>query len=204
MARWAELGPLDPQGVPYQAERQFFREEESALESFHAALFAQREVLKHLDSYYRWFLDDFGLSARSALSESTKLIEATIGRIYANVSPFELGRTGRSLELMQRYCLTVMERNYKTETLRKASSEKLVWDYPEHGYPIYYDEAKKLNLNVRKAANDEQDLLDKLIPLLKPGLRCLGMLIPKPEQPATAIAEGDGNAVTEETSAVRN
>jgi len=165
MGKWAELGPLDPQIESIQTERHYFREQESALESFHAARFAQREVLEHLDTFY-FYLFRAGLSAKYSVFEAIKLIEATIGRIYPNVNPFELGSSGRILEVMKKYCIRIMKNSYAstTELVRERVAHHLVWDYPSHDFYIDLDEAKSIGLKVTEAELSIQKLLNELEP----------------------------------------
>ena len=65
MGRWAELGPLDPQvASSSSAERHYFNEAESALESFHALKYVQKEVTEYLDIFVA-FLIGRGISPRT-------------------------------------------------------------------------------------------------------------------------------------------
>ena len=179
MGRWAELGPLDPQVLsPSNDERRYFSSPESALESFHALKFAQKEVTEYLDAFFH-FLIKRGISGRHAVREAKELIEATIGRIYANVSPFELGSSGRILEVMEKYCLKIMQANYKKDDIPRISHQ-LVWGYPDHRYFIDRTEARSLGLHVKDASDEEQALLDELGHITSNfEARCLGTLIPK-------------------------
>lgn len=183
MGAWAELGPLDPQVVSYEGHRHYFREQESTLESFHAARFAQAEVLKHLDTFFRYLIDN-GLSGRMAVQESVKLVEATIGKIYSNVSPFELGASGRLLDVMEKYCRRVMADQY-SEHEQAAISRQLVWNYPGHDYDINYDEARAIGLKVKEATPEEQELLDELEDFWG-NVSCVGIDLPNPPQSSPA------------------
>ena len=169
MGRWAELGPLDPQIQGLNEERRYFSSPESALEGFHALRFAQQEVKEYMDTFVA-FLRNRGISPRHAVKEAKDLVEATVGRIYTNVSPFELGNSGRILEVMERYCLKIMDDSY---TDREAIAKKLVWGYPDHSFFIDANEAKNLGLFVETADDKLQDLLDELLASLRGG-RCIG------------------------------
>ena len=181
MGRWAELGPLDPQVSQSNDERRYFSSPESALESFHALKFAQKEVTEYLDAFF-YFLTKRGVSGRHAVREAKELIEATIGRIYTNVSPFELGSSGRILEVMEKYCLKVMQANYKKDDIPRIAHQ-LVWGYPDHRYFIDRMEARSLGLHVKDASDEEQALLDELGHITSNfESRCLGTLLPKEQQ----------------------
>ena len=183
MGRWAELGPLDPQVTTQPGEeRHYFRSPESALESFRALRFAQREVTEYLDEFFA-SLTSRGISARHAVREAKELVEATIGRIYTNVSPFELGGSGRVLETMENYCKKIMAAANYGESDIVDISQKLVWSYPDHEFFIDHDDAKKLKLRVRSADDAEQALLDELAEKTADYSElCVGTLVPIPQE----------------------
>ena len=182
MGQWAELGPLDPQ-IPSPSststtDRHYFSVPESALESFHALRFAQKEVTEYLDTFVQ-SLKMRGISPRHAVQEAKELVEATIGRIYSNVSPFELGNSGRALEVMERYCAKILNASY--ENNKDSISQKLVWDYPDHGFFIDAEEARQIGLNVSIANEETQVLLDQFFDQLSQteNYRCIGTLLPE-------------------------
>ena len=181
MGQWAELGPLDPQISRSNIDRRYFSSPESALESFHALRFAQKEVTEYLDIFVD-FLTKRGIAPRHAVQEAKELIEATIGHIYTNVTPFELGSSGRALEVMERYCSKILGKSYDEEKI-KAITQKLVWEYPDHEFFIDAEEARQIGLNVKIANQKEQALLDefsKMLARTNDNL-CLGTLIPEEE-----------------------
>jgi hypothetical protein len=184
--RWAELGPLDPQIESFQIERRYFRQSESALEGFHASRYAQEEVLRHLDSYVDFFIK-IGLSSKSTMQEAVRLAEATIGKVYSNVSPFELGSAGRMLDVMQKYCLRIMQKSYKakSEAQRAKIAKSLVWDYPTHDYYIDFNEATQIGLLASEAPDNIQMLLDELAAHYGK-TPCLGVALPIAVPPVVA------------------
>ena len=200
MGQWAELGPLDPQ-IPSPSstsstDRHYFSSPESALESFHALRFAQKEVTEYLDIFVN-FLKERGISPRHAVQEAKELVEATIGRIYSNVSPFELGNSGRALEVMERYCAKILNASY--ENNKDSISQKLVWDYPDHGFFIDAVEARQIGLNVSIANEETQVLLDEFFDQLSQteNYRCIGTLLPEEED--AEIEEEDTQPKNENT-----
>lgn len=183
MGRWAELGPLDPQVSQPSDERHYFRATESALESFRALRFAQKEASEYLDGFHS-LLTDRGVSARHAVREGKELVEATIGRIYTNVSPFELGASGRVLETIENYCKKIMAAaDYQNRDIEDIA-KKLVWSYPDHGFFIDQEDAKELKLRARTTTDREQDLLDELECRTESFSDCVGTLSPATEEEA--------------------
>jgi len=158
MGKWAELGPLDPQVTSFNTERKYWREQESSLESFHAARYAQREVIEQFNAFID-FLIGIGLSGKSSVQDAIKLTEATIGKVYSNVSSFELGRSGRLLDVMEKYCLRVLQRSHSNINECKKIAKHLVWEYPTHDFYIDLEEAKSIGLKARAASANEQQLL---------------------------------------------
>ena len=180
MGKWAELGPLDPQISRSSMDRRYFSSPESALESFHALRFAQKEVIEYLDEFVRC-LKRRGISPRHAVQEARSLVEATIGRIYTNVSPFELGNSGRTLEVMEKYCRKILSDSYE-EDQKYLISQILVWNYPDHGFFVDAKEAEDIGLNIEVADDEEEQLLTEFMEILSRSeeRRCVGTLVPKP------------------------
>lgn len=179
--KWAELGPLDPQVPTFVTERKYWRgSAESALESFHATRYAQREVIQQFNAFID-FLISVGLSGKSSVQDAIKLTEATIGKVYSNVSSFDLGSSGRLLDVMEQYCLRVLQKSYSSLSLpqRKNITKQFVWEYPIHDYYIDCEEAGKMKLRVSEAPNNIQVLLDELNPDYG-NCGCLGIALPIP------------------------
>ncbi len=204
MGQWAELGPLDPQISRTGTDRHYFSSPESALESFHALRFAQKEVTEYMDRFVE-HLTFRGIAPRHAVREAKDLVEATIGRIYSNVSPFELGNSGRALEVMEKYCYKILNNVYDKDENKKEISKNLVWNYPDHGFFIDSEEAKKIGLNVRLASEKEQQLLNRLHnDILEGGnAYCIGTLIPVQEDKENEGRSKNGRAKSRKTQEAR-
>ena len=85
-----------------------------------------------------------------AIDRSHQLFAAIVSPLYSQVDPHELGESGRSLSVSQAYAIRVMERwGYadRTENERMQIANRLILDYPTHGFVIDLHEAQAIGLN---------------------------------------------------------
>lgn len=64
------------------------------------------------------------------------------------VDVVNLTRMSRILKVAEVYAVRLLEKRYGKEKATQITTE-LVNAYPEHGFPIYHDEAQRLGLNVK-------------------------------------------------------
>lgn len=112
-----------------------------------------------------------GLSVRSTLDlieQEIKDKNIEVASILANkLNPLHIGEMNRTLEISKQYLKELLlNRMFKgkeaNEVPLQEIIDKLATGYTHHSYIIDYDEAKKLNLNVKKPQDDEWDLIWKI------------------------------------------
>lgn len=161
-----ELGPLDAQiHDPKGGSTPI-----SPLETFHAL-----EELRKYSLETSWLTLDFvvtqlmqrtHMDVPYAVERAMQLVSAIAGSIYSRVDPHELGQMGRHLLVSERYADTVMRRwSYKdlTDDDRRSIIDRLVRDYPTHGFVIDFEEAQEIGLKVKPLDDEISALCEELI-----------------------------------------
>ncbi len=153
MSDTAEMGPLDVQ-VQKPGE---LGEYVSGLTSSQALDTLRSEVFSAFEDYF------LKLRYRSGLQISTKMaaemaLRIAIGAfrpIYAQLDPMRLADNTRANMIAYEYGKRIKTENVKDETI-----ERLIRDYPFHGFVIDREEAKELFNEVRAPAEAESKLAD--------------------------------------------
>ena len=86
-------------------------------------------------------------------------------RVLSRVSPVRVGETRRSIDYIFRLSRELLARAQPgmDAAHREEIIRKLVWDYPDHGYPIDRPEAERLGLPVREPTAEECTILTGLL-----------------------------------------
>ncbi len=147
----SEIGPLDPQveypeGITISALDGI-----QPIESFWSTL--MDFAVQRLGIILR---KDVGLSREKAVRISLKIAIEYFKPLISKLDPRQINICLRYLTLMQsygkevltKYMLSHIQDPQEREKIAEKIISNLVWLYPEHGYVIGVEEAKKLGLNV--------------------------------------------------------
>ena len=155
MGRYGELGPLDPQ-IPDRSGR---ARSVSALETFKALERLRNYSIEIFDFFVMTLLERTNMDVPNALDRTSPLFGAVVSPLYGQVNPRELGESGQYLAISEEYAMRVMRRwaySELTEKERRGVAQRLVWEYPTHGFVIDLREAQELGIRAEKL-DDETD-----------------------------------------------
>ncbi len=163
MADIAELGPLDVQLYKPDELHEFT----SGLTPLQAMSTLQTEAFKTFEECF------LKLRLRSGLQITTKTaadiaVRLTIGLfkgVYSQLDPMRLGEYQRAMLIAQHYGTRIARKNLKDSAL-----ERLIADYPSHGFIIDRTEAETLFNKVREPSEAEYKLARLVKPLVHEGL----------------------------------
>lgn len=105
-----------------------------------------------------------------AATKAADLVGALMGRVYDQLDPVRVGEGARALEVATELGRRVLNR-YRPEFDSKQTEallNKLVHDYPCHGFPLDYEELVELGVPVRPPNPVEYECLDRLGRVLLP------------------------------------
>ena len=99
--------------------------------------------------------------------------------LIENIDAVHYTQMARVLRVSEEYAIRLLSSNSKhtpKHTHEEASSiaRRLVEQYPEHGFVIDTDEAKKIGLKIQSPQEELNRIFDALIPKLNEGLTLLG------------------------------
>ena len=144
-----EMGPLDVQ-LPDAAGGQQPR---SALETFQGLEQLGSYALEVLGRLIEYFEHEEELGAPHTYERAEALFGAIVSPLYQQVDPHELGELGRYQASSQAYATRVMKRwsysDFEEERIEEIA-QRLVWEYPTHGFVIDLYEAQEMGLRVGK------------------------------------------------------
>lgn len=172
MGKDGELGPLDAQ-VPDPRGSAIPK---SALNTFKSLEYLQRYTLETLDLVTRLLLRRSGMDIPYAIEQALPFVSCIATPLYQQVQPQELGEARRRLAVAEEYGKRIMHRyGYTSVSTKKIESivNKLVWEYPSHGFVIDFAEAKEIGLTVEMLDAARNDLCNELLSLVK---GCLGFI----------------------------
>lgn len=152
----AELGPLDVQIFDSEREsRNSALDEVLSLERLNAfAMQASNEMML-------WFLQKSGKRIDVLLPMVLDYVAKMMRPLLEDVDAVRYSQRSRSLKIAEEYGLRLLEGSYPREQA-EAITFNLVWNYPEHGFPIYSDEARNLGLNVPDLSSNISEVLDRI------------------------------------------
>ena len=172
MARDAELGPLDAQLTDPTGSAK----PKSALNVFKALEHLQRYSIESLDLATRLFIKKGGMDIPYAIEKALGFVSCIVSPLYEQVNPMELGEAGRELEVGEEYCKRIMKRygyHALSDEKIRAITDRLVRQYPTHGFVIDIEEAKDMGLHTQMLPDDIAELCTEL---LSKTTRCLGFV----------------------------
>ncbi|AYE29327.1 hypothetical protein ISJ10_09310 [Burkholderia pseudomallei] len=149
-----ELGPLDIQVRKDSelAERSSGLDIIQALEATH----------HHAQRAFRAALYDIRrsrLSTKLAGEFAAKLAVGVVAPLYAQIDPIRLGEMQRAMRIVHEYGLRLQR---YTDSLNEDALEKLVAEYPAHGFVIDRKEAGELFRTVTTPTDEEQKFCNTL------------------------------------------
>ena len=151
MGNRSEFGPLD---VQVRKKDELF-DLGSGLDTIQALSYMQAQAMNAFRSYLIELKADAGLSTKMAAEIASKLATGLFSPIYSQVDPIRLGELQRSIEVAYAYGKRLSD---KSANLKPNALNRLVSQYPSHGFVIDRSEAKELFKSVRPPKDEEIDL----------------------------------------------
>ena len=157
ISEYGELGPLD---IQMQKKDELIGTQ-SGLVVLDALEFLRKESSELFD--HIWLKlhgnSDGVITFTTAADLSARITSELIGKLYKQIDPLAIGEAERAMNIARKYGddLRMFGRNIIKEQL-----ERLISDYPSHGYVIDFEEADFLFENVRRPTGRERKLLDAL------------------------------------------
>ena len=168
MGRYGELGPLDPQIL----DRSGSEIRVSSLETFKALEHLIDYSMNSLDTIIETLLRRTPMDVPHALGHANPLFSAVASSLYGQIDPHELGGLGRYLSVSEEYSMRAMRRwayGDLSDSERHGIAQRLIWDYPDHGFIIDLIEAQEIGLKAERL-DDESDMICKIMLYMSKGL----------------------------------
>ena len=147
MGPLGEFGPLDIQVL----NKEEFNERNSGLDTQYSLQVLAQESTSLFQRNFTNVRMGGMLSTKQALEAATNLTVGLLKPIYEQLEPLKIGEITRLMRIASDYGSRLDVGN-----LRDGVLNKLITDYPEHGYVIDYTEAKdKIFKNVREPKTPE-------------------------------------------------
>jgi Serine dehydrogenase proteinase len=157
-----ELGPLDQQ----------YEEKQQADYPLNTSRLLPGVALRHLqegatalyDTLVRQIVKESGLRPLEAGSKATELIGALYAPLYQQLDPARLATCARELAVGKAYAERVLRR-YRPALWAESGPkilDRLVQEYPTHGFVLDREELDELGLPTRVPDDTEAALLDRL------------------------------------------
>ncbi len=155
----AELGPLDIQ----IAKQDDLFGRDSGLTPVQALATLKAETFKAFENHFMDILTKSGgqITTLSAARFATRLTTECFSKIYQQIDPMKLGEYERATNITYQYGIRLDRGNL----IEGDTLERLITDYPSHGFVIDREEAKSLFKEVREPTIGEQQLMDLLVQL---------------------------------------
>lgn len=155
----AELGPIDVQ-LRKQDE---VGERTSSLTPIQAIQFLQTESVRLFKRHFTELRDpnDLGFSTKMAAGIATEMTVGLLTAIYQQLDPIRLAEVDRSL----RVALYYGERLMHDGNLNEGVIEKLLANYPSHGFVIDRKEAGELFSKVEPPTRELAEIMEYFRPL---------------------------------------
>ena len=114
------------------------------------------------------------ITSRTAMEMAASIIPGLYGPVYRQIDPMRLGEHYRSNKIMKEYGsrLLAVDQDKKAKNSADAKTkclDRLVGEYPSHGFVIDREEAKQIFKgvieNVREPTDEEKALVNALAPM---------------------------------------
>ena len=159
MTAHAELGPLDIQ----LGKKDELFETDSGLTVLNALTELEGKAFELFEkAFLRIKVRSEGsVTFKTAAHIAMELAKGVVAPIMAQIDPMHVGEVTRAMEIGRRYAERLSE---VSGSLHPDALDKLVNNYPSHGFVIDRKEAEELFLNIREIRPEEAELI-KLQPL---------------------------------------
>lgn len=154
---WGELGPLDVQMVKKDemGERESGLLVTSALQALRINAFSSFEhFFLTMQRRSRWVI-----TFKTAAEYASKLTTGLFAPIYGQIDPRTVAESSRAQAIGLQYGTRL---GAFGQNIESSSLERLISNYPTHGFVIDRREAQALFKNVREPSNDEMRLIEEL------------------------------------------
>jgi hypothetical protein len=160
----AELGPLDIQ----MGKKDELFELDSGLTVLNALTELEGKAFQLFENTLLRikFKSSGSVTFKTATHIATELAKGIVAPIMAQIDPMHVGEVSRALKIGKEYGQRLSD---YSANLNVGSLDKLVEEYPSHGFVIDRREAEELFIAVRNPTSDEQVLIGA--PLLKGHVR---------------------------------
>lgn len=165
----AELGPLDVQ--LYDPDREDWI---SGLDEVQSLERLQAFAMEAMDKSVLMLLDRTGKKVKTVMPFVTDFITKLTQPMFQGIDVVRYTQISRLLKVAQEYGERLLRSRYGPRGERIA--QMLVEKYPEHGFPIYPDEAADLGLKLAENTPEISAALEKLTREL-PNLTVVGRIV---------------------------
>jgi len=152
---YGELGPLD---IQINKPDEIFNME-SGLDTLQALTTVTTHAFKSFETYMLELVTKSGraISTKTASDISSQLVRGNCTPVAAQIDPYRVGEIERQMTIAKAYGDRLEKGNLKTGAL-----ERLINDYPSHGFVIDAAEAAELFKSVSALDPAEQALVDEI------------------------------------------
>ncbi|MBU4272204.1 MAG: hypothetical protein KKE86_08940 [Planctomycetes bacterium] len=165
----AELGPLDVQiWDPDREEAMSGLDEVQALERLQAF------AMDATDRMMMLLLKRTKKKARTLIPFVTDFVTKLTKPMFQNIDVVRYTQMSRALKVGEVYGKCLLQRSYQENA--EEIARKLVTEYPEHGFPIYPDDASELGLRLTPIPQAIKGVMESITQCLS-GLNAIGKII---------------------------
>jgi len=162
LGEYAELGPLDVQvpdreadGVPYR----------SALDEVQAIERLRAEAWSALDEAVLLLLGRTRKTIGSIMPSAIEYTTEIMRPLFEKVDVVQYTRMSRLLKIGEAYAVRLLQPKY-SEAVARGIADKLVRNYPTHGFYIDADETEAIGLKTTRASVEMNHIFDEMCPYL--------------------------------------
>jgi len=156
MNEHAELGPLDVQIWDPDREEQM-----SGLDEVQALERLQAFAMDATDRMMLLLIRRTEKKARTLIPFVTEFVTKLTKPMFQNIDVVRYTQMSRALKVGEEYGKRLLQKGYGEDRAEEIS-RKLVTDYPEHGFPIYPDDASNLGLNLTPVPERIKKAMERL------------------------------------------
>ena len=155
----AELGPIDAQILDPERERRASAlDEVQSLERLHA------QALNLVDATMYLLIQRTPKRTDVLIPIVLNYVAQTMRPLFEKIDTVHFTAMSRTLKVAEAYALRLLAR--KNPDTAKRIAEMLVYDYPDHGFIIDYDEAKEIGLGVEQMTGKLASIVEAMYPNL--------------------------------------
>lgn len=165
----SQLGPLDlPTEHPTIEGTRV-----SSIDCIQSLAYLEGILKSNAENRYRELRHDIGLGKKDSITLAYDIALKFVHPLSSKIDPIQTSKSSRDLEIAKLYGSELLKSYMlKNDPLRIKNSDKiiteLVYNYPAHGFAIWFDEANRIGLEVDKAENyKDWDKVFKLVVRLR-------------------------------------